>query len=110
MSNERIQIGRKTYRKFIPYPEEVRDGTVRCISCGQIDDEPWHDAALCPGSGGSLPLTDRAKAFAAANEKSPVVYGSAQKGGGGYYRLKDGSRFRLSLYDCRSLPVPKWDI
>lgn len=44
---ERIQIGSKSYRKFIPYPKPVRDGTVRCIACGQIDEPEYHDNALC---------------------------------------------------------------
>ena len=105
---QRIQIGRKSYRKFLPYPSNVDDGTSRCIACGQIDEDGWHDSALCPGRGGKLPLSDKARAFMAANAKSPVVYGSAQPGGGGYYRLQDGSTFRLSLYDCRSTPQPKW--
>lgn len=45
---EKIIIGGKQYSKFIPYPKAVRDGTVRCISCGQIDEEPYHEACLCP--------------------------------------------------------------
>lgn len=52
---ERITIGSKTYRRFIPYPEPVRDGTLRCISCGQIDGADdsekhlnLHDDARCP--------------------------------------------------------------
>lgn len=48
MSKERIQIGDRTYRKFIPWPTAVRDGTVRCFACGQIDEPPWHDEKLCP--------------------------------------------------------------
>lgn len=111
MNNERIQIGRKSYLKFIPYGREITDGTCRCISCGQIDEIGFHDAKLCPGLGGTLPLSEKAKAFAEANKTSPVVYGSGQPGGGGYYRLKNGQRFRLFLYDCRSLPRrPNWDI
>lgn len=43
-----IEIGGRTYRKFIHYPKPVRDGTVRCISCGQIDEPEWHDEQLCP--------------------------------------------------------------
>lgn len=44
---EFITIGGKKYRKFIRYPSEVKDGTCRCISCGQIDEYPWHDDKLC---------------------------------------------------------------
>lgn len=105
---ETITIGRRTYRKFIPYPQEVKDGTARCFVCGQIDEPDYHDAALCPATGGKLPLSAKAQAFAAANAESPVVFGSAQKNGGAYYRLADGRSFRLSLHDCRSLLAPTW--
>lgn len=44
---EGLKIGGRTYRKFIRYPEKVRDGTVRCIACGQIDEPEYHDAELC---------------------------------------------------------------
>lgn len=96
--------------KFILYPKAVRDGTYRCVDCGQIDDEPYHDPTLCPGCGGALPLTDKAKAFLEANAASPVVYGSGRPEGGAYYRLTNGRTFRLSLFECRSLPAPKWDL
>lgn len=110
-AKERIAIGRRSYLKFIPYPTEITDDTLRCIACGQLDgSEEHHDDALCPGTGGALPLSDKAKAFMAANAKSPVVYGSAQPGGGAYYRLRDGSKWRLSLYDCRSTPQPDWGL
>lgn len=45
---ETILIGGRTYRKFIPFPGPVRDGTNRCFGCGQIDEPEWHDDALCP--------------------------------------------------------------
>lgn len=46
-----IDIGGKTYRRFIRYQhEDVDDGTLRCIRCGQIDDEPWHDSEICKGA------------------------------------------------------------
>lgn len=44
---EKIKIGSQTYRKFICYPEEVDDGTLRCIRCGQIDEPEYHDDSLC---------------------------------------------------------------
>ena len=44
---EYIKIDGRRYRKFIHFPEEVTDGTLRCIACGQIDDEPWHDPDIC---------------------------------------------------------------
>ena len=42
-----IEIGGRTYRKFIPYPRPVNDGTCRCIQCGQIDELEYHDSELC---------------------------------------------------------------
>lgn len=44
---EKITIGDREYTRFIRWPRLVRDGTVRCISCGQIDEEPWHDDKIC---------------------------------------------------------------
>lgn len=48
MRAETITIGSRTYRKFIPYPKPIRDGTVRCMACGQIDEPEYHEDALCP--------------------------------------------------------------
>lgn len=48
MKDEVITIGGKIYEKFIRYPTPVNDGTARCFSCGQIDEEPYHDNSLCP--------------------------------------------------------------
>lgn len=45
---EKIVIGGREYSKFIPYPKAVRDGTLRCIACGQIDEPEYHDSNLCP--------------------------------------------------------------
>lgn len=39
---EKIEIGRKTYSRFIRHPKAVRDGTVRCFMCGQIDEIEYH--------------------------------------------------------------------
>lgn len=39
---EKVIIGCREYTQFIPYPKTVRDGTYRCISCGQIDEEEYH--------------------------------------------------------------------
>ena len=54
------------------------------------------------------------KKFIKANDKSPVVEGSAigRGGEGGRYTLKDGTHFRLPVEVCRELPegYPKWDI
>jgi hypothetical protein len=45
---EKITIGGREYTKFIMWPKKVRDGTFRCIRCGQIDEEEYHDPRLCP--------------------------------------------------------------
>lgn len=45
--SEMITINGRQYRRFIRFPAPVRDGTVRCIRCGQIDEDPHHDADLC---------------------------------------------------------------
>lgn len=44
---EMIEIDGRPYRKFIHFPGPVDDGTFRCIRCGQIDEEEFHDDALC---------------------------------------------------------------
>ncbi len=46
-STETVRINGKLYRKFIPFPEEITDGTLRCIRCGQIDEEEFHDQEIC---------------------------------------------------------------
>lgn len=40
-------IGGIPYTRFIPYPGPVDDGTPRCISCGQIDEDGFHIDAAC---------------------------------------------------------------
>lgn len=53
--------------------------------------------------------TKRAAAFMAANAQSPVVEGRTYPGGGGSYTLEDGSHYKLTLEDCRSMPnMPRW--
>jgi len=47
MREPHIEIDGVRYRRFIPYPEPVTDGTVRCFFCGQIDEPRWHVAADC---------------------------------------------------------------
>lgn len=39
---EKIIIDGRELTRFIPYPKAVRDGTVRCIQCGQIDEPEYH--------------------------------------------------------------------
>lgn len=46
-ASKTVVIGRQKVKRFLPL-NAPDDGTLRCISCGQIDDEPWHDPALCP--------------------------------------------------------------
>lgn len=111
MGYGKITIGSRQLVQFIPFPQPVRDGTVRCIACGQIDEPEYHDNTLCPELGGALPQTDKVKAFLAANAESPVVAGSAFKNGGGSYRLKDGRSFTFTLYEsrCMGRHRPRWD-
>lgn len=42
-----IKIGSLRFKRFIPYPEPVNDGTLRCIGCGQIDEEEFHNRDAC---------------------------------------------------------------
>lgn len=61
-------------------------------------------------------MTKRAAEFHTANRLSPVVYGSVlgqvpDNIKGAYYRLANGSTFKLTVADCRSLPgTPRWAI
>lgn len=52
--SEKIIIDGRSYAKFIPFPRQIRDGTLRCIGCGQIDEPAYHDDSLC---GGMIPRT-----------------------------------------------------
>ncbi|WP_225205056.1 hypothetical protein [Novosphingobium huizhouense] len=81
----------------------------RCVACGQLDEPEIHDAAYCPALGGALPLTEKAKAFVSANQRSGVVLGSVQPNGGVYYRLRNGTAFRLTPYETRAVSQPHWD-
>jgi|GEM_PF-3420832 len=45
--SETVRINGRLYRKFIRFPEEITDGTLRCIRCGQIDEEEYHDQDIC---------------------------------------------------------------
>jgi len=42
-----IRVNHRPYRKHIFYPAVVNDDTVRCISCGQIDEPEYHDMDEC---------------------------------------------------------------
>ena len=39
---EKIIIGGREYSRFIRHPKVVRDNTVRCFMCGQIDEPEYH--------------------------------------------------------------------
>lgn len=47
MAEETITVDGREYRRFIPYPEPITDGTTRCIACGQIDEPRIHDDEQC---------------------------------------------------------------
>jgi hypothetical protein len=51
-----IDIGGKEVLRFHPLSKKVRDGTPRCVACGQIDETEWHQSKWCPGQGGWLPF------------------------------------------------------
>ena len=52
-------------------------------------------------------MNARARNFIAANEVSPVVYGSVDDGRV-TYRLADGKMFRLNVDEARQVPNPRW--
>jgi hypothetical protein len=54
--------------------------------------------------------TPKAAKFTAANQKSLVIIGVVQPGGGAWYRLEDRREFTLSLADVQSMPMPKWKL
>lgn len=52
-------------------------------------------------------MSARARNFLAANDRSPVVYGSVDDAGV-TYRLADGKVFRLNTREARQAPHPRW--
>lgn len=52
-------------------------------------------------------MNARARNFLAANEVSPVVYGSVD-GNCVDYRLANGKMFRLTVVEARQAPNPRW--
>ena len=52
-------------------------------------------------------MNARARNFIAANEISPVVYGSVDEGRV-TYRLANGKMFRLNVFEARQVPNPRW--
>ena len=47
----KIMIGNREYSRFIQHPALVRDRTVRCVFCGQIDESPYHLEEYCSADG-----------------------------------------------------------
>lgn len=52
-------------------------------------------------------MSARARNFLAANECSPVVYGSVDDAGV-TYRLANGKVFHLNVREARQAPHPRW--
>jgi hypothetical protein len=46
-----VTVGGREIARFLRMNDRD-DGTLRCIACGQIDDEPWHKPSLCFGLAG----------------------------------------------------------
>lgn len=55
-ADDRIDVGGVSVLRFHPLNRKVKDGTPRCIACGQIDEDGYHEAEFCPGVGGWLPF------------------------------------------------------
>lgn len=55
-ATDTIDIGDREVLRFWPTHKKIKDKVPRCISCGQIDEQPWHIQEYCPGMGGSLPF------------------------------------------------------
>lgn len=55
----KIEIGGREYSRFIQWPSEVRDGTVRCFQCGQMDEPEYHLDEYCTRDGKQRYARDR---------------------------------------------------
>lgn len=55
-ADETITIGNREVLRFHPLHKRIRDKIPRCIACGQIDEDGYHEAKFCPGAGGALPF------------------------------------------------------
>lgn len=62
--SEMLRYKGRQIRRFVSYPEPVLDGTIRCGVCGQLDDEEFHDEALCT----AIYDSNRAAAYLADNQ------------------------------------------
>lgn len=90
-SEQMIDIDGRQYRKFIRFPEEVDDGTLRCIRCGQIDEEEFHDDDLCVTAATPAP-SDRVNApdtACPAPAEGDVTYYTKGKDGPWFEALSD---------------------
>lgn len=88
-----------------------------CCNCGQIDEEPYHDAEICNRTRSEIAeavrvsrMSSNAQAFLAANRRSPVISGSAigNGGEGGHYTLRSGRSFTLTREECEQVGMPRW--
>ncbi|RYG88629.1 MAG: hypothetical protein EON59_03780 [Alphaproteobacteria bacterium] len=55
-AGDTLLVDGRSVLRFHPLHKKVRDGIPRCIACGQIDEDGWHEAEWCPGCGGDLPF------------------------------------------------------
>lgn len=87
----KIRIGGRVVRRFVPLGSPVRDGTVRCIACGQIDEDGFHDAAFCPATGGPRPMSrrerQRAEKIASLSARARALLERLQEGR--FYKARD---------------------
>lgn len=51
-----IDIGGREVIRFHPTHKRIKDNVPRCIACGQVDEDGFHDARWCAGMGGYLPF------------------------------------------------------
>lgn len=54
------------------------------------------------------PLNDHVRKFIAINARCPVSEGQAIPTGGAIYTLANGTMFKFTLAELRSMPAPKW--
>jgi hypothetical protein len=68
---ERITLpGGREVLRVIPYPGPVKDGTPRCVQCGQIDESPWHDMKLCDALYRGTAILDMGKYFIPIDDRA----------------------------------------
>lgn len=91
MHGPTIEIGGRTFRRFIPPPGPVTDGTLRCAHCGQIDDEPWHDAEIC------AERCARVEYYRAGEDRNEAAYGRKSTLHT-YAQMTDGSLWPMCGY------------